>query len=144
MLRSQSIMHSMRSVPIDIGLGEMNGRDAIYLDNITFSNRTNHLHLSGKINSNLCSSPMTEKWVPYELKFEWVIAYKITELDTWESQKNWYNISSLDLIENSDWLKSLGGKKKSPEHKHIIMLTYDDVIELVCKNYQVKLGVSHA
>jgi len=138
------IMHRMNSVPIDIGLGVINGRDSIYLNTIEFSNRTNHLHISGEINGDLCSKPSAEKWIPYEIKFEWIIANKITELDTWESQQNWYNTSSFDLIENSEWLEKLGGQKLHNDHKHIIILTYDDVIELVCKSYQVNLGKPHA
>ena len=129
--------------PIETEYGTLNGRDSIFLDEISLTNRTNHLHLNGEFNGSLCSKPTFEKWIPYELTFEWVLASKITELDTWESMRNWYNETSFDEIAGSDWLKDLGGKI-TPEYKHYIILTYDDVVEVVCKSYNLVLGEPHA
>ncbi|WP_419832589.1 hypothetical protein [Endozoicomonas atrinae] len=117
----------------------MNGRDAIYLDDVLFENRTNHLKLKGDVNSALCSKSIPEKWIPYCLTFEWVLSVKITELDTWESLRNWYNESSFDEVANSSWLAEHGGKV-TPEYKHYILLTYDDVVEVICKSYQLEFG----
>lgn len=97
----------------------------------------------GKFNGSLFSIPAEEKWIPYELTFEWVLASKITELDTWESQQNWYNESSFDEVIDSEWLKSLSRNRKL-EHKHFIILTYDDVIEVICKSFNLVLSKPHA
>ena len=107
------------------------------------SNRTKHVHLSGELNGDLCSKPEKEKWLPYKLTFEWVISLKVTELDTWESQRNWYNKTSFDVIENSDWLATIQGKKE-PDYKHYIILTYDDVIEIACKSHKLEYGEPYA
>ena len=129
--------------PIETEYGVLNGRDSIFLDEISMTNRTNHLHLKGEFNSSLCSKPVSEKWIPYEIIFEWVLASKITELDTWESQRNWYNETSFDEIIDSEWLKNISGKK-TPEHRHFIILTHDDVVEVICKSYSIVLGEPHA
>ncbi len=129
--------------PINTAYGILNGRDSIFLDEVSMSNRTNHLHLKGEFNGSLLSIPAEEKWIPYELTFEWVLASKITELDTWESQQNWYNESSFDEVIDSEWLKSLSRNRKL-EHKHFIILTYDDVIEVICKSFNLVLSKPHA
>ncbi len=132
-----------KAVPIETMYGSLNGRDSIYLDEMSMTNRTNNVHLKGELNGSLCSKPPSEKWIPYDLTFEWVLATKVTELDTWESQKNWYNKSSFDQIRESNWLSSLEGKI-TPEHKHYIILTYDDVVEIICKSFKLELGEPHA
>ena len=129
--------------PIETEYGVLEGRDSIFLDEVSLSNRTNHLHLKGEFNGNLCSKPAFAKRIPFKLTFEWVIVSKITELDTWESQRNWYNETSFDEIAESDWLNKFGCKK-THEYRHFIILTYDDVIEVVCKSYNLILGEPHA
>ncbi|VAW69038.1 hypothetical protein MNBD_GAMMA10-2425 [hydrothermal vent metagenome] len=125
--------------PVITKYGVLNGRDAIYLDEISFSNGTDNTHIKGEFSLSLCSKSAKEKWLPYELTFERVLVIKVTELDTWESQQNWYNKSSFDLIKNSEWLSKLSGKK-TQEHKHFIMLTYDDVIEVICESFLLEYG----
>jgi hypothetical protein len=128
-----------RAIPIETEYGILDGRDSIFLDEISMSNRTNNLHLEGELNGSLCSKSPGEIFIPYRLTFEWVLTFKVTELDTWEAQKNGYNKSSFDKIEDSEWIKNLAGKK-TPNHQHFIILTYDDVIEVVCKSYKFELG----
>ena len=129
--------------PIKTEFGFLNGRDCIYLDSLSFSNRTNALHLKGEINGSLCSEAPSEKWIVYELTFEGVLASKITELDTWESQKDWYSESCFDLVERSKWKNMLGGKV-TDNHQQYIVSTYDDIIEVVCKSYSLKFGERRA
>jgi len=129
--------------PVETKYGLLNGRDSIFLDTVSMGNRTNRLLLKGEFSGSLCSKPASEKWIPYELIFEWVIASKITELDTWESQASCCNETSFDEIIDSEWLKKIGSKKTS-EHKHFIILTYDDVVEVICKSYNLALGKPHA
>ena len=129
--------------PIETKYGFLEGRDSIFLDEISFTNGTNHLHMKGSINGSLCSKPVSEKWIPYELTFEWIVASKITGLDAWESQKNWYNETSFDEILESNWLKEVACAN-SKEHKQFIILTYDDVVEVVCRSFHLNFGRPHA
>ena len=113
-------------------------RTAIFLDSIEFLNRTNELRLRGDLNGKQLSELKQEADLPYTLQFSGVLASRVTELDTWESQKNWYNDSSFDEIENSEWIATLGGKI-GPEHRHFIVSTYDDVIEVIATDYSLQI-----
>lgn len=127
-----------RVQPIKTAYGSMRGRDAIHLDSIQFENGTNALRLCGEINGRLCEDAPPGDWIPYTLVFDDVLVSHVTELDTWESQNDWYNESSFDEIIESKWISSMNGKV-SPEHRHFILKTYDDVIEVICRDFNFAL-----
>lgn len=128
-----------KAVPVKTEYGILAGRDCIYLDEVSFCNRTNRLHLKGEINGSLCSIPPAGYWVPYELIFEGVLIQKITGLDIWTSQQNNAPQSSFDEIENPPWLDDLSNKKTWP-HRHFILHTYDDVFEVSCLSFKMVFG----
>ena len=123
--------------PQQTPFGIVNGRDAIYLEEIKFLNRTNTLVLDVSFTSCLCSD-LDDDVVDFNevlIVFNNVLATKIIELDSWD----WDSDSSFDEIIDSQWIKELGGKVTSKE-KHYLVQTYDDVIEVVCENYEIKLN----
>lgn len=46
--------------------------------------------------------------------------------------------SSFDEINQSNWIASMDGKI-SPDHRHFILATYDDVIEVICQDFDLAL-----
>ena len=119
--------------PISTPIGIANGRDAIYMDKVEFTNRTNTLILSLGINTSLTSENTSSDidFSDCRIKFNGVLATLQYELDCWD----WDSESSFDEIVNSEWIKKLGGKVTS-KHKHYLIQTYDDVFEVVCENYE--------
>ena len=120
--------------PIETPLGIANGRDAIYLDKVVFLNRTNTLVLEIDLNTALCHRISESDVIDFSnflLTFDQVLATKQVELDSWD----WESESSFDEIQDSEWIRELGGKVTS-EYKHFLIQTYDDVFEVVCKNYE--------
>jgi len=45
-------------------------------------------------------------------------------------------------VKNSEWVKNLKGKV-TPEYKHIVIKTYDDVFEFVCRRYEMSTDGSY-
>ena len=125
-----------RFQPVETPLGIVNGRDGIYLDDIKLSDRTNRLTLKGVFNTALCSAADSQS-VDFDgcrISFAGVLAFKVIELDSWD----WNSESSFDEILESDWIRELGGKV-TPDHRHYLVQTYDDVIEVVCERMEITL-----
>lgn len=122
-----------RHIPIKTSLGELSGRDCIFLDAIKFPNGPTVLVLEGEVNGSLCDSPWDGKYIPYVLTFRGVLALKMIELDSWK----WDGqiISSFFEIQESSWIQELEGKVTT-EHKHYLVITYDDVFEIVCDQFE--------
>ena len=118
-------------VPIQTVLGTLKGRDCIYLDDAAFQNGVNQFVLKGEINGNLCSKKRTGIDIPYEIIFFGVMALKMVELDSCDSDSE----SSFDEVIGSSWIKSLGGKVDT-NHHHYYFQTYDEVFEVVCDRYK--------
>lgn len=126
------------SKPIKTDYGSLHGRDAIHLDEIQFENGTNRPRLRGEFSAALCEDPPDGDWIPFDLLFDGVLVSHVTELDTWESKRDWYNKSSFDEIEHSAWLASMAGKITA-DHKHYIVSTYDYVVEVISKGFTLSL-----
>lgn len=130
-----SILHESepidKYVPIETDLGFLYGRDCIYLNKTVYGH---NLILEGKINGNLCGKEQRDRFIPYRLTFKGVLAVTIVELDSMYHSDSWNAESCFDEINNSSWIKNLGGKVTS-EHKHFSLQTYDDVFEVVCESY---------
>jgi hypothetical protein len=122
--------------PVETPLGVAKGRDAIFLDAIKLTQGTSRLRLDGELNTGLCSAgeDSSAGFAPYRITFSGVLALKIIELDSWDGESE----SSFDEIISSDWIRELGGKVTAG-HRHYLVQTYDDVIEVVCEEYSVVL-----
>lgn len=128
---------------INTPLGELYGRDCIYLNNVNYNYKQRVLILKGFINNYVSDKTLLDaKFSKYILTFTDVLALKVLELDSWEEimdYDDYMNVeSSFDEVLNSSWIKKLGGKVTSNYH-HYLIQTYDDVFEVVCLNYQFQL-----
>lgn len=120
-------------------LGKIWGRDAIYLDRIEFEG-TNAVKLTGDFNGSLCENVESEKWICFELTFKGILEFKITELDFFSHTEY---TSSFEKVINSEIInefsKSSQNFKLKDTHKHYIFHTYEDVIELIASEFELKL-----
>ncbi|MEM1296443.1 MAG: hypothetical protein AAGH89_13830, partial [Verrucomicrobiota bacterium] len=92
--------------------------------------------LHGGLNAELCSAGerASVEFPRYRIDFSGVLAFQIIELDSWDGESE----SSFDEILESEWIRDLGGKVTS-EHRHFLVQTYDDVIEVVCEAFEFTL-----
>jgi len=122
-------------------LGLIYGRDAMYLDKIEFD-RTRNVKLIGEFNSSLCEKTKSheDKYIPYELTFNGILEFKVIELDFYYCENH---VSSFEQVINSDRInefsKNSQGFKVKDSHKHYIIHTYDDVIELIASGFELKI-----
>ena len=118
-------------------LGHINGRDGIFLDQVVFRGDTSTLVLVASLNASLCSDAKGNviDFVGCKFAFTGVLALKMVELDSWDGRCE----SCFDEVLDSQWVKELGGKV-TPFHRHLLIQTYDDVIEVVCQDFSVELA----
>ena len=127
------------NTPIETDLGYIRGRDALFLRQVRFENRTTTLILEGAINAKLCSKSEATTDYDYRLRFINVLALKMIELDSW----HYTNQSSFDEILDSDWIRQLRGKVTSDD-RHFVVQTYDDVFEVVCEHFDFEVMQSES
>ncbi len=137
---------------IQTAIGTLWGRDCIFLDRVSMPN-TSTLILEGTINTRIVKQfvppkemPASEE-LPYVLSFNKVLAVQILELDTWESQHNdedyAFMSSSFQELVGARWLSSLGGKVTADD-RHFSVLTYDDVIDVICRDFELTFNAKAA
>lgn len=120
--------------PVETSVGFLRGRDAVYLDALHYDGST--LLLQGECNGRLASNT-SARWIGYALTFTGVLAFQVVELDSWEhrcSQPVLMESSFWEVID-SKWKARLGGKAQ-PVHRHIVIQTYDDVVEVICASFE--------
>ena len=126
--------------PIETVAGIIYGRDAIFLDEVHFDYEKKTVELRGELNSHLCSKYKddTDSFIGYSLSFSGVLAFAMTELDFKD-----YGNSSFDSVLNSKWLDEMRQKDHSAEVKpnlvHYLVFTYDDVFDVACESYELKI-----
>jgi hypothetical protein len=126
--------------PIETVAGIIFGRDAIYLDDVLFDYQKKILELRGELNSALCSRYKDDEdsFIKYSLTFSRVLAFAMTELDFKD-----YGTSSFDRVVNSEWLEEMCQKdhssKVKPNIEHYLVFTYDDVFDVACESFELKI-----
>lgn len=134
-----------RCIPIDSEAGIIWGRDAIFLDEISFHYDKNEVTFVGELNSNLCSKlPHNSEYRGFRLTFTGVMAFQMTELDCAHGVVANLSKSSFDVVENSEWISQMrvgdrSGKLKD-SHRHFILSTYDDVFEIVAAGFEFEIS----
>lgn len=115
--------------PIKTELGELHGRDAIYLDSDDYNGPRKDLLLVGAINGNLCSEKIPGEFVPYEIRFVGVSKWQKFELDDWMvlDRPNFHETSSFYQVVDSG----------NPMY---VFQTYDWVFEIQCESYEINFG----
>lgn len=138
-------------IPIKTEIGILWGRDCIFLDRAVMDlERASDLILEGTINTNIVkefappAGLSASGELPYRLRFSLVLAVQILEFDTWcdlhdsdpvESAEP----SSFEEVLNSRWKASLKGKVTEPD-RHFRVSTYDDIIDVICRDYQLSFN----
>ena len=124
-----------RFVDISTAFGRLYGRDCLFLDRTEFKN--NKLILEGEINGSLTGNKASDKWIPFRLIFNSVIAYFSCELDTYE------NLSRIGgcfgIVEESEHLERLPVRDDfdKSEYKHYRVCTYDYVFDVFAKDFEL-------
>ena len=113
-------------VALESPLGRLNGRACIYLDEHHADAVAASLQLEGDIYG-------PDMWVPYVLRFIGVAAWTREDLDS-SDRHTW--VSSFDEVFGSPWAQALGRQ----EIRHIAVQTYDDVFNVLCTDFELKLG----
>lgn len=128
-------------------LGELNGRDCIFIDTVTLDG-DDFLTFSGEINGYLASKIRDEKWIPYTLKFSRVLAYFACELDTYENLcgTDYLDHSDFTVIENSERLAKFPIRSDFDKsiYKHFRVFTYDVVFDIFAVDFELKADMKKA
>jgi hypothetical protein len=127
--------------PIETSVGIISGRDAFFLDDISFDYQNSIIRLAGEINGHLCShNEKNLDYIAYSLVFSGILGFRMIELDF----SGFPGTSSFDRVINSEWLyemrRSDSAAKIKPEHEHYTLMTYDDVFDVVCSAYELTLN----
>jgi len=125
--------------PIETVAGVIYGRDAIFLDDVHFDYQKKTVELCGELNSTLCSKYKDKNsYIKYSLTFSGVLAFAMIELDLKD-----IGSSSFDRVVNSKWLDEMRRKDHSAKVKsnleHYFVCTYDDVFDIACETYELKI-----
>lgn len=125
----------MEMKAIETELGIISGRNAIYLDHLNTGLYPLTLELSGAISRNLCSiQNRPERFIKYTLTFHTVVIYICCELDNFLQSR--YLKSSLNEVQDSELVNQ---RNLAATHRHYIVATYDHVLEVVAKSYDLKI-----
>lgn len=125
-------MNSEIYQPIDTSIGQLQGRDAIYLNWLNFDVNKNILVLEGTINGNLASNT-PKRWLDFNMTFDGVYALRTISLDLWLELSS----SNFDLVVNSSWLIEQNAPDDSK--KHFVVKCYDDVVEVIAECFKLEI-----
>ncbi|MBC1376676.1 hypothetical protein [Listeria farberi] len=124
------------SSPIKINNQLVYGRDKIWLTSLHQKN--NQLTLSIEVD-------LEEKSTLLNMIFNGLIFYSSTELDTYEKSKwstSWLTSqSNFEIIEHSDLIHErvkIRNDYNVQDFKHYRVSTYDYIIDVIAKDYQLK------
>jgi hypothetical protein len=124
----------LRSIETPVGV--LFGRDTIFLDEFRVAERTTEVWLRGSIVGTHGSRPQSE-YLDYLLSFRNVLAFKVVELESSQA----YGLDGVfGEVMESDWLKELAhGDKFTDDHRHYFVQTYDDVVEVVATDHDLRI-----
>ena len=121
--------------PVETQVGIIRGqRTALFLD--TFDYDGNTLFLQGTLDNAL--PDQTDLY--FAIVFREALALQVLELDSWLAS-GWSDNrkSSFDEVIHSRWIAQLGGKVNPDQHKHYSICTYDEVIDVVCRECSLRI-----
>jgi len=141
-MKNKSINERIVSVKHE-QLGELNGRDCIYIDTVVQDDMDN-LIFKGEINGFLAEKIRDRRFIPYKLTFKRVIAYFVSELDTYENIDHSAHLdySCFNIVENSKWLESLPIRSDFDKsiYKHYQVFTYDFVYNIIAVDFYLSVS----
>jgi hypothetical protein len=128
---------NQKYVAVVTPLGELHGRDAIFLNEVIVGR--NVLKLRGEFNGGLISRPQEDD-IGYTLAFNGLVAFSMTTLDACSE----FGVSSFDEILNSKWLQIRRNVRPDALDynglRHFFVQTYDDVFSIVSRGYELLLN----
>ena len=123
-------------VAIETPIGQLRGRDTIFLEQEDYRGEERRFSLHGRIPGEHASRAHPV-WYLFDLTFHGVLALRIIELDSWfHMGLSLVSQSQFDEVLNSSWLSQLGGKVE-PHHRHFSVVTYDDAFDVICERYEM-------
>ncbi|WP_226662382.1 hypothetical protein [Microbulbifer aggregans] len=117
-------------VPVEQREGALYGRTSIFLKNIDFFDGLNTFVFNGHIDLGMSSTCQAIDDIPISLVFNGVLAFRLLELDSWREEY----VSSFMEVNNSQWIAELGGKV-TDQHRHFVVMEYDNVFDIVCSEF---------
>lgn len=126
---------------INTSLGLLRGKDCISFGNLNLSQNST-LVFEGKIKRSNLDSPGVSRetsleTLPLKLEFLGVIAYKVTEFETWSTQAEKALEQAESFIEmlDSPWIDSLCANKVNC-NRHYLLKTSNLVVEVICRQFK--------
>ena len=117
------------------------GRDAIFLDEIKVDYSSSSAVFIGQFNGHLFDDNYIDGYIDYVLEFTGIYIYRMTELDLSydlvdikNEGSSFFEVKNSKLIEHAK-------NERNEDLRHFILRTYDDVFEIVCRDY--RLDVNH-
>jgi len=116
--------------PVNTALGELNGRDAIYLDQLTQTGQK--VELIGEINGRLCEPKHRRSaWIRFRLTFMGVDSYESQNVDLCD----WPSQSSFDELEPVGPIAESG----TSSQKEYVVFTYDWAYRFVAERFEMEV-----
>ncbi len=124
---------------IQTPLGELHGRDAVYLDHVYMNYAKKELVLKGEINGGLAPKAVDD-FIPYELIFTEVYYFNMIELDValGMSEQKYTQGSCFDELIDTPLLATIASAR-GKDLKHFLLKTYDDIFEIACRDYKMTI-----
>ncbi len=119
-------------------LGQINGRDAIYLDDINFTGYS--LVLQGTVEGSLCENIGQDKAIPYTISFKNVLDFSSTEVDFYDCRRMRCNFERYANSQKIAEFKQHNNPKLTENHQHFVFYTYDLVFEIVASEFELVLA----
>ncbi|MCT4594985.1 MAG: hypothetical protein N4A57_12050 [Anaeromicrobium sp.] len=132
----------MRIVHIETQVGNLQGRDAIYLDSVDYQPVDKVLKLIGEINLNLSSEGNSDDFAPYVLEFRGIHSYSQVHLDVWirNNEDCFMGSSFYEVLDDEEAAKA--SIIKGEPFKKFIVQTYDHVFEIISINFQMSMEMN--
>jgi hypothetical protein len=94
------------------------------LDHVHLTRETATLFVEGDL-----VEPADRRDLPFQLRFLQVLAFTVLELDAWlrTTRHDCEDNRAFFEVPGSPWL-SIFSDKLRPDHRHFVLVTYDDVI----------------
>ena len=127
---------SVQHLPIVTPLGQLRGRDCIYLDDVESNEVECSVTLHGEISGPLVEIDPCDEFIGFSLTFHGVSYFAQTALD--ESDCDWD--SSFEERLGTELLWKARGNEAL---RHFFVQTYDDVFDVLCTSYLLSLETAN-
>lgn len=127
----------METKAVSLQLGQIKGRDAIYLDSLYQSFSPNELTFKGEINGNLCSNKLYQsKWVKYEIRFINVMSFNCSHIESSIIEQQKFMRFSFEEVIN---LKKSDFNDDKGEYSHFLLATYSYIYQIKSESFEFKI-----